>query len=115
MALVIREVICVVNKVFKKMISWPIGERMQNVMAILKACCGLPSMQGAIDGCHFKIVKPTSAFVVDYFYHKTRGCSIIAQAMVDNRKQFNIHLVVRMLGSVNDVKVLWKSTLYGNA
>jgi hypothetical protein len=56
MALVIREVVCVVNKVFKKMTSWPIGERMQNVMASLKACCGLLSMQGAIDGCISKLL-----------------------------------------------------------
>jgi len=97
------------------MISWPIGEQMQNVMASLKAWCGLPNVQGAIDGCHFKIAKPTSTFVADYFYHKTGGCSMIAQAVVDNRKQFNIHLVVGMPGSVNDAKVLWKSTLYANA
>jgi hypothetical protein len=41
---VICEVICVVNTIFKRMISWPIGERMQNVMASLKARCGLLSV-----------------------------------------------------------------------
>jgi len=44
MALVVREVICVVNKVFKRMIFWPTSERMQNVMVSLKARCGLPSV-----------------------------------------------------------------------
>jgi hypothetical protein len=44
MALVVREVVCVVNKVFKKMISWPTSERMQNLMVSLKARCGLPSV-----------------------------------------------------------------------
>jgi hypothetical protein len=115
MALVVCEVVCVVNKIFKKMISLPIGEQMQNVMASLKAWHGLPNMKGTIDGCHFKIVKPTSVFVADYFYHKTRGCSMTTQAVVDNKKQFNIHLVMGMRRSVNDAKVLWKSTLYANA
>jgi hypothetical protein len=44
MALVVREVICVVNKVLKRMISWPISEQMQNMMASLKTRRGLPSV-----------------------------------------------------------------------
>lgn len=37
-----------------------------------------------IDDIHIVISKPFGAFVEDYYYHKIRGYSIVAQAMDDN-------------------------------
>ncbi len=32
--------------------------------------CGIPSVQGAMNGTHISIVKPQGAFVEEYYYHK---------------------------------------------
>jgi hypothetical protein len=47
--------------------------------------CGLPNIHGAISGTHSVIPKP---FVEDYYYHKSGGYSVVAQAVVDCDKQF---------------------------
>jgi hypothetical protein len=39
--------------------------------------------------------------VEDYFYHKTRGYSIVAHAIVDVRRRF-INIFVGLLGNIND-------------
>ncbi len=44
--------------------------------------CGIPSMQGAMNGTHISLVKPQGAFVEDYYYHKI-GVSIMAQFVID--------------------------------
>jgi hypothetical protein len=84
---------------------------MQTIVVDFKMWCGLPSMQGAIDGTHVSIAKPLRPFVEDYFYHKTCGYTIVAQAVVDSKKRF-IDLFVGLPGSVNDSKMLMQSTLY---
>jgi hypothetical protein len=68
-------------------------------------------MQGAIDGTHVSIAKPLRPFVEDYFYHKTCGYNIVAQAIVDSKKRF-IDLFVGLHGSVNDFKMLRQFALY---
>jgi hypothetical protein len=51
---------------------------MQAVMASFKNLCGLPFVQGAINGTHIAISKPSSPFPKDYYYHKTGGYNIVA-------------------------------------
>jgi hypothetical protein len=73
----------------------------------------MPGVVGAIDYTHVHIVKPQILYPEDYFYHKTSGYSIIAQAVVDSKKRF-IDLFVGMPGSTNDSRTLWRSGLYAN-
>jgi hypothetical protein len=56
-SLVLRKVITTFNVVFKNLISRPYGNKMEMVMQGFKTLCGLPSIQGAIDGTHFSISK----------------------------------------------------------
>jgi hypothetical protein len=50
---------------------------MQNMMLDFKDWCGLPSMQGAIDGMRIFIPKPNSPFAKDYYFHKIGGYFIV--------------------------------------
>ncbi len=50
--------------------------------------CGLPSVQGAIDGNHLSILKPQRAFVENYYYHQIGGYNIMAQCVVHYNKKF---------------------------
>jgi hypothetical protein len=43
-------------------------------------------MQGVIDGTHVHITKPKTPFDENYYYFKTRGYSIMAQAIMDIKK-----------------------------
>jgi hypothetical protein len=56
-SLVLRKVITTSNVVFKNLISWPSGNKMEMVMHSFKTLCGLPNIRGAIDGTHFSISK----------------------------------------------------------
>jgi hypothetical protein len=53
------------NVVSKKLISWPIGFRMEFIMFGFKTLCDLPSIHGAIDGTHISISKPSRHFSED--------------------------------------------------
>jgi hypothetical protein len=44
-------------------------------------------VQGAIDGTHIYIFKP-STYPKDYYYHKCGGYNVVAQAIVDCKKKF---------------------------
>ncbi len=52
------------------------------VMGEYKVWCGHPNMQGAIDCMHISIVK-LSSFPKYYYYHKSKGYTIMAQLIVD--------------------------------
>jgi hypothetical protein len=52
-------------------------------MDIFQQMCGFPSVQGAIDGTHIQISKPKTIFLEDYYYHKIKGDSIVAQTIID--------------------------------
>jgi hypothetical protein len=54
---------------------------MQDGMEEFKQWCGLPSIQGVIDGTHISISKPIY-FPKDYFYHKIEGYSIILMLLI---------------------------------
>jgi len=70
--------------------------------------CGIPSVQGAMNGTHISIVKPQGAFVEDCYYHKI-GVNIMAQFVIDCNKIFVGHV-----DNVNDLRVLCKCILYKN-
>jgi hypothetical protein len=82
---------------------------MSLMMEGFKNWCGIPTMQGAIDGTHISIVKPTS-YAENYYYHKNYGYSIVAQMIINCNKTFT-NVFVNLLGSVNDSKVLHKYAL----
>lgn len=48
---------------------------------------------------------------LDYYYFKSRGCSINCQAVIDSEKRF-IHLYVGMHGSTHDSCMLRRSALH---
>jgi hypothetical protein len=83
---------------------------MREVMLEFKKWCGIPSVHGVIDYTHIAILKPTK-FVEDYYYFKNGAYSIVAQAVVDCKKQFT-NIFVGLLGPVNDTRVLRKSALW---
>lgn len=56
---------------------------MKLVVDEFQAWCGLPNVQGAIDGTHISIVKPST----DYYYHKFGGYNVVAQAIVDCKEK----------------------------
>ncbi len=62
-SLVLHEFVALVNIVFRKLISWPVGADMCIILNGLKLWCGLPSVQGAIDGTHLLIYKPFMIFL----------------------------------------------------
>jgi hypothetical protein len=57
------------------------------------------------------IFKPFGPFTSNYYYHKSGGYNVVAQAMVDCKKQF-IDLFVGLSNSMNDSQVLQKSCFY---
>jgi hypothetical protein len=83
---------------------------MRQVMANFKAWCGMPSVQGALNCTHIAISKPTT-YLEDYWYFKTRAYSMVAQAVVDSKKQFT-NVFVGLPGSVNSQRVLRRSRLW---
>jgi hypothetical protein len=56
-SLVLCEFVVAMNVFFRKLISWLVGLEMHIVMEDLKN--GLPSIQGAINGTHILISKPS--------------------------------------------------------
>jgi hypothetical protein len=75
--LVFHEVVMTINVVFKKLITWPMDDKMQSIMMGLKSLCGMPSVMGAIDGTHICIAKPIGVFLEEYYYHKTEGYNML--------------------------------------
>ncbi len=77
-SLVLHEFVALVNTIFRKLISWPMGADMCIVINDFKLKCGLPSLQGVIDGIHLLIFKLFMPFLEDYYYFKYGGYSIVA-------------------------------------
>jgi hypothetical protein len=57
------------------------------------------------------IAKPKTPFAENFYYFKTRGYSIVAQTIMNIKKQF-MDVNVGPLGSINDNLVLQKFNLY---
>ncbi len=85
MSFVLHEFVEVANITFRKLILWPIKAKMNVVMEGFGHLFGLSNVDDAIDGTHIKIPKPKTTFPEDYYYHKTRGYSIVVQAIVDSK------------------------------
>jgi hypothetical protein len=51
------------NIVFKSLIAWHVGQKMEDVMLEFKEWCGLPIVHSAIDGTHITISKPKVVIV----------------------------------------------------
>jgi hypothetical protein len=101
-----------VNHVYACVIHWPIGDEMRAVILDFKAFCSMHSVHGALDCTHIHISK-LAHFLDDYYYFKTGGYSMVDQAVVDTKKMFQ-NIYVGLPGSVNDQRVLQKSTLWQN-
>jgi hypothetical protein len=76
------------------------GQHME-VVTMLKNWCGLLGVHDVIDGTHVSISKQNIPFVKDYYYHKTWGYLIVAQAIVGVKRCF-IDVYAGLLRSVND-------------
>lgn len=98
--LVLREVVSAIIALYRDVIQWLIGDRMQQVMLDFKAWCGLPSVHGAIDCTYIQISK-SKEFPEDYYYYKTGEYTIVAQVVIDSKKNFT-QLFVGLPGSIND-------------
>jgi len=109
---VLHEFVIAMNFVFKKLIASPIRIEMAIVMENFKQWCGLLNVHGAIDNTHIIIYKPITLFPEDYYHHKL--VTIQVQVVVDFNKFF-LEFYVGFPGSVNNVKVLCRSTLYCHA
>jgi hypothetical protein len=70
-------------------------------------------MQGVTSGTQVLIFKPFIPYLEDYHYHKSKGYSMVAQAMVDFNKKC-IDIFIGLPGNVNDSQIL-KSRLYQQA
>ena len=103
--LVTREVVRVINIIFKDLISWLTGERMRNKMLEFRNFCSMPSVYGAIDYTNIAIHKLGGQYCEDYYYHKSGGYSICVQVVVDCSKRF-LDIYVGMPGFVNDTWIL---------
>ncbi len=73
--------------------------------------CGLLNVHGVIDGTHIQVSKPKTTFPEDYYYCKITSYSIVAQAIVNSKKQI-IDICVGLPGNTNDYKVLHMFALY---
>ncbi len=83
-------------------------------MEDFRQLCGLPNVHDAINGTRIQISKPKTIFLKDYYCHKTRGQSIVAQTIVDSKNKF-LNIYVGLQGSINDYEVLCKFALYKHA
>jgi hypothetical protein len=78
---------------------------MQNVMEDFKQWCGLFNMQGDTFGIHVLISVPSIPYPKNYYYHKSKGYSMVAQTMVDSNKKC-IDIFIGLPRNVNDSQVL---------
>jgi hypothetical protein len=102
--LVLREVVMAINTIYDDAIQWLRGDKMWQVMVWIALC----------SWCHRLYTHPLGkpkTFPEDYYYYKTGGYTVIAQVVVDSKKQFT-QLFVGLLGSVNDQRVLRRSSLW---
>ncbi len=83
MFLVLHEFVYAINYMYRGLIYLLKGLAMILVMEKFMELCGLPNIKGVINGTHISITKPQGGFIKDYYYHKTRGYSVMAQIMVD--------------------------------
>ena len=85
-----------------KLITWPIGERLQDITKEFEDMRGMPSVIGAIDGSHIPIKAPV---LCPENYINCKGFhSVILQAVCDHRMLF-ADCYAGWPGSVHDARV----------
>lgn len=102
----------IVEVLLKKYISFPAGDRLQEVVQGFQSKWGVPQCVGAVDGCHIPVSAPTMCHT-DY-YNRKGWYSVIIQAVADLNYLFT-DIYVGWAGSVHDARVFAHSTLYEKA
>lgn len=77
---------------------------MKAIMLDFKAFYGMPLVYKAVDYTHVYISK-RAHFPDDYYYFKTRGYPMVAQAVFDAKKMFQ-SIFINLPGLINDQRVL---------
>ena len=98
----------IVEVLLKRYISFPTGNKLQQVIDGFESRWGVPQCVGAVDGCHIP-VSPPALCHTDY-YNRKGWYSIIVQAVADHNYLFT-DIYVGWAGSVHDARVLAHSTL----
>lgn len=107
--IVVKDVCDAVNRRLSRMIDFPQGEDLVQVMECYEKNWDIPMCAGAIDGTHIPILAPQESHA-DYVNRKGYH-SIIMQAVVDCRYTFR-DVVIGWPGSVHDARVLSNSSIY---
>ena len=107
----VKEVCCAIVKRFPRMISFPKGDDLVEVLESYEQKWGFPMCAGAIDGTHIPILAPVESHVE---YVNRKGFhSIIMQAITDCNYLFR-DVVIGWPGSVHDARVLSNSAIFKN-
>ena len=105
----IKDVCEAINERLSKVIKFPQGEELVQVINNYEKKWGIPMCAGAIDGTHIPILAPEESHLV---YVNRKGYhSIIMQAVVDSNYIFT-DVVIGWPGSVHDARVLSNSSIY---
>ena len=104
-----REVCCAITKRLSRVIRFPHGQELQQVINDYERKWEFPMCAGAIDGTHIPIIAPTESRTV---YVKGKGFySVIMQAVVDSTYLFR-DVVVGWPRSVHDARVFSNSAIF---
>ena len=93
----------------KKQICWPVGGKIDEVVAGFEAMKGVKGVIGAIDGSHIPIKAPKMH--ANSYINRKMFKSIILQAVCDDQMKFT-DVFVGWPGSVHDSRVLKYSDLF---
>ena len=105
----IREVCNAIARMFPKVISFPSGDDLLNVVPGSETTWGFPMCAGEIDGTHIPILAPTENH--SEYVHRKGFHSILMQAVVDCSYLFR-DIVIGWPGSVHHARVLSNSTIF---
>lgn len=105
----VKDVCDAVNRRLSRMLDFPQGEDLVQVMDCYEKNWDIPMCAGATDGTHIPILAPQESHA-DYVNRKGYH-SIIMQAVVDCRYTFR-DVVIGWPGSVHDARVLSNSSIY---
>lgn len=105
----IQEVCKAIAKRFPKVINFPKGDDLLQVIRGYEDKCGFPMCAGAIDGTHIPILAPNKNHN-DYVNRKGFH-SVLMQAVVDCNYLFR-DVVIGWPGSVHDAQVFSNSTIF---
>ncbi|GBG74350.1 hypothetical protein CBR_g18761 [Chara braunii] len=109
----VRDVTAALLAVYREKISWPTGVRK---LVILRAFAdkGFPNCHRCINCTHVYIDKATNVPSEDYYDHRKRHFSVVAQVVVNlNLRVLHVH--IGYPGSCHDVRVIQLSSLWARA